>query len=54
MLQTDSPEDEFTDEKRQEKELMTELMRFCMLVEMQDVSKVTVYDSPLMQVISEV
>ena len=48
ILQIEPPEDEHTDEKEQDKELTTTLMRFCMAVVMQDTSKVTVYDSPLM------
>jgi hypothetical protein len=48
MLQTDPWEDEFTEEEERDRELTTELMRFCMLIIMQDMSKITVYDSPLM------
>lgn len=48
MLQTNPPEDEYTDEEEQDRELTTELMRFCMLIVMQDMSKITIYDSPLM------
>jgi hypothetical protein len=48
ILQTEPPGDEYTDEREQDQELTTALMRFCMAVVMQDMSKITVYDSPLM------
>jgi len=48
ILQTDPSEDEFTEEEEQDQALTTELMQFCMLIVMQDMSKITVYDSPLM------
>jgi hypothetical protein len=48
ILQSEPPEDEYTDEREQDPELTTALMRFCMAVVMQDTSKITVYDSPLM------
>lgn len=48
ILQTDPPEDEFTEEEEQDQALTTELMQFCMLIIMQDMSKISVYDSPLM------
>jgi hypothetical protein len=48
ILQTGMPEDEYTDEREQDQALTTALMRFCMLIIMQDISKITVYESPLM------
>ena len=48
ILQTDPPEDEFTEEEERDQALTTELMQFCMLIVMQDMSKISVYDSPLM------
>lgn len=48
ILQTEPLEDEYTDEREQDQELTTALMRFCMAVIIQDISKITVYDSPLM------
>jgi hypothetical protein len=49
ILQVDAPDDEFTEEKERDYELTTELMRFCMLMVMQDTSRFnSVYDSPLM------
>ena len=48
MLQTNPPEDEYMEEAEQDRELTTELIRFCMLIVMQDMSKITVYDSLLM------
>ena len=49
ILQVDGPDDEFTEEKERDYELTTELMRFCMLMVMQDTSRFnSVYDSPLM------
>ena len=48
MLQTNPLEDEYIEEAEQDRELMTELMRFCILIVMQDMSKITIYDSLLM------
>jgi hypothetical protein len=48
ILQTDPPEDEFTEEEERDQALTTELMQLCMLIVMQDMSKISVYDSPLM------
>jgi hypothetical protein len=48
ILQTDLPEDEFTEEEERDQVLTTELIQFCMLIVIQDMSKISVYDSPLM------
>jgi hypothetical protein len=47
-LKNNCPEDEYTDEKEQDPELTSRLMQLCMLVVMQDTSKVSLYASPLM------
>ena len=46
-MQTNPPEDEFIEEKEQDQAL-TELIQLCILIVIQDMSKITVYDSPLM------
>jgi hypothetical protein len=48
ILQTDLPEDEFIEEEERDQVLTIELMQFCILIVMQDMSKISVYDSPLM------
>jgi hypothetical protein len=48
ILQTDLPEDKFIEEEERDQALTTELMQFCILIVMQDMSKISVYDSPLM------
>jgi hypothetical protein len=48
ILQTNPPEDEFTEEEERDQALTTELMRLCIGIVMQDMSKISVYDSPLM------
>lgn len=48
ILQTNPPEDEYTDPSEQDQELTIAIMRFCMYVVMQDTSRITVYESPLM------
>lgn len=48
VLQTDPPEDVYTEVEEQDQELITTLMRLCMAIVMQDMSKMTVYQSPLM------
>jgi len=48
MLQTDPPENEFTEKEKRNRTLTTEVIQLCILIVMQDISKISVYDSPLM------
>jgi hypothetical protein len=47
-LQTDLPENKFTEKEKQDQALTIELIRLYMLIVIQDISKITVYDSLLM------
>jgi phosphopantetheine adenylyltransferase len=48
MLQTDPPKDKFTKKEKRNRALTTEVMRLCILIVMQNISKISVYDSLLM------
>jgi hypothetical protein len=47
ILQTDPPENKFIEEEKQDQVLTIELIQFYILIVMQDMSKISVYDFPL-------